>query len=92
MTSMESISASEFKARCLEILDHVPPEGIAITKRGKRVANLYPERSEDALRYLGTIKELHVTGDILSTGLAWDANQGTPPPSGGKGRKRVAKG
>ena len=71
MTSMQSISATEFKAKCLDILDHVPAEGLVITKRGKSVARLYPE-SQSPLRFLGTMPDIHVEGDLLSTGVTWE--------------------
>ena len=43
MTGMQSVTATEFKAKCLDILDHVPPDGLQITKRGKPVAKLIPD-------------------------------------------------
>lgn len=65
---MEKINASDFKARCLAILDEVERtgEGVTILKRGREVAQLLPvvPRSkgypQEALR--GTF-EIH--GDIL---------------------------
>jgi antitoxin (DNA-binding transcriptional repressor) of toxin-antitoxin stability system len=72
MTSVRTISASEFKAKCLDLLDHVPPDGLAITKRGKTVARLFPERA-DAMRFYGSIPDAVISGDILSTGVKWDA-------------------
>lgn len=44
MSSPKSINASEFKARCLRVLDDVQATGIqvVITKRGKPVAKLSP--------------------------------------------------
>lgn len=36
----KEISATEFKAGCLQILDELDSEGIVITKRGKPVAEL----------------------------------------------------
>ncbi|MEZ0326725.1 MAG: type II toxin-antitoxin system Phd/YefM family antitoxin [Fimbriimonas sp.] len=68
---MKTMSATEFKAKCLNILEHVPTEGLAITKRGKTVARLYPER-QDILRFMGTAPGM-IKGDILSTGVKWDA-------------------
>lgn len=72
MTGMRSITATEFKAKCLDILDHVPPDGLAITKRGKAVATLFP-KSVGVLEFLGTVPGLYVGGDLLSTGEKWDA-------------------
>jgi prevent-host-death family protein len=45
----ETISATEFKARCLDILDRVgnrEVERVAITKRGKVVAVLTPPEAQ----------------------------------------------
>ena len=55
------IAASEFKARCLALIDQVHDSGkpITITKRGKVVATLQPAGDEDAkpwLRLRGTVK------------------------------------
>ena len=72
MTGMKSITATEFKAKCLDLLDHVPQEGLAITKRGKTVARLYPER-QDVLRFLGSVPGMELKGDLLSAGEKWDA-------------------
>lgn len=72
MTGMVYMAASEFKAKCLEILDHVPPEGLVITKRGRPVAHIYPE-SQDPMRFHGSIPDLEISGDIFSTGLAWES-------------------
>lgn len=68
-----TIGASKFKARCLSILDELEPEGIVITKHGKPVARLIPvERASAEL--VGSLAErLTIKGDILSTGLEWDA-------------------
>ena len=53
---MNTITATEFKAKCLEILDRLSTheiEKLTITKRGKPVAVLTaPESTEDAIRNL----------------------------------------
>jgi len=72
MTSMISITATEFKAKCLDILDHVPPEGIAITKRGKTVAKIFPNLIDNS-RLIGSMPNMRIEGDIFSTGVKWDA-------------------
>ena len=67
------ISATEFKARCLALLESVGPEGIVITKRGKPVAKLIPIAGSQ-VDLIGVLKgKLHIHGDLLSTGLRWDA-------------------
>lgn len=75
---MKTIGAAEFKAHCLEILDHVGPEGIVITKRGKPVAKLVPVK-DDIWRFYGIWKGSVRTGpgdDLLSTGVRWEAEDG----------------
>lgn len=63
---MRTIKASDFKARCLQLMDEVAStgEGLVITKRGKPISLLspYPERPaalfgrrRDSLRIRGII-------------------------------------
>jgi prevent-host-death family protein len=67
------INASEFKAKCLSILDHLESDGIVITKHGKPVAKLIPMRSSSA-DLIGSFKgKIRIKGNLLSTGLKWDA-------------------
>ena len=79
---MREIKASEFKAKCLAILDEVVQTGqaVTITKRGKPVAQLVPPvprqgvYPQDAL--FGTVK---IHGDIVEPVLdvdAWEAEAG----------------
>ena len=78
---MREIKASEFKAKCLAILDEVVQTGqaVTITKRGKPVAQLVPPvprqgvYPQDAL--FGTVK---IHGDIVEPVLdadAWEAGK-----------------
>lgn len=70
---MKQIAAARFKEQCLAILDEVGPEGIVITKRGKPVAKLIPIGAESA-SLIGSLKgRLTIRGDILGTGVKWDA-------------------
>jgi prevent-host-death family protein len=39
---MRGLSVTEFRKQCLTILDHLPADGIEITKRGEPVARLIP--------------------------------------------------
>jgi prevent-host-death family protein len=45
---MKTISATEFKAKCLQLLDDVQRSGedLVISKRGKPVARVVPERQD----------------------------------------------
>jgi prevent-host-death family protein len=71
--SMKQIAAAKFKEQCLALLDRVGAEGIIITKRGKPVAKLIPIQAESA-SLIGALKgRIKVKGDILATGLRWDA-------------------
>lgn len=66
---MESMNASEFKAKCLAILDEVARTGKSITicKRGRPVARLIPpleaEVEHPQRSLLGSVK---IVGDIVS--------------------------
>ena len=62
------ISAGEFKARCLALMDEVRDRGgeYVITKRGAAVAKLVPFRQKRR-RLLGSMKgTVTVLGDIIS--------------------------
>ena len=70
---MKQLSASKFKEQCLALLDRVDPEGIVVTKRGKPVAKLIPFGADSA-DLIGSLKgKLRIKGEILSTGIKWDA-------------------
>ena len=51
---MKSVAATEFKAKCLALIDQVHDTGkpITITKRGKPVAVLQPLADEDEMPWL----------------------------------------
>jgi prevent-host-death family protein len=70
---MEAIKASKFKEQCLALLDNLDRDGILITKRGKPVARLVPADA-DCASLIGSLRgKLKIHGNILSTGLRWDA-------------------
>jgi prevent-host-death family protein len=72
---MKQLSASKFKEQCLALLDRVDPEGIVVTKRGKPVAKLIPFGADSA-ELIGSLKgKLRIKGEILSTGIKWDAER-----------------
>jgi prevent-host-death family protein len=70
------IKASEFKAKCLAIMDEVERTGeaVVITKNGKPVAELVPHRASRP-KLLGLLKDrLFITGDIISPiDVEWEA-------------------
>ena len=70
---MRTINASKFKEKCLALLEELDPQGIMITKHGKPVARLLPASSECA-ELIGSMKgKIQIHGDIMSTGLDWNA-------------------
>jgi prevent-host-death family protein len=70
---MKQIGAAEFKAHCLSILDAVDEEGLVITKRGKPVAKLIPIHAESGELIGALADKLTIKGELLSTGVTWDA-------------------
>jgi antitoxin (DNA-binding transcriptional repressor) of toxin-antitoxin stability system len=72
---MKQLSASKFKEQCLALLDCVPPQGIVVTKRGKPVAKLVPFGAASADLIGSLERKLRIKGEILSTGIRWDAER-----------------
>jgi antitoxin (DNA-binding transcriptional repressor) of toxin-antitoxin stability system len=70
---MKSITATEFKAQCLRILDNVPPGGLEVTKRGKTVARVFPAPKKSIIEFYGCMPDLKSEGDLFSTGIKWNA-------------------
>jgi prevent-host-death family protein len=75
-TMSRMIKASEFKAKCLGLLDEVERTGdrIVITKKGKPVADIVPHKPAQR-SLLGLLKgRLEITGDIISPiDVEWEA-------------------
>ena len=70
---MKSVPAARFKEQCLSLLDQVGPDGIVITKHGKPVAKVVPIHTDTA-KLIGSFKgKIKIKGNILSTGVKWDA-------------------
>lgn len=69
---MREMKAGEFKAKCLAVMDEVAATGepVVITKRGKPIARLVPERKSQTslLEYLkGTGKIVDPNDDLIET-------------------------
>lgn len=63
---MKTISAAEFKARCLTLMDDVSStrETVMITKRGKPVAKLVPAGKERR-EFIGRLKGvIEIVGEL----------------------------
>ncbi len=73
---MKTLKASEFKAKCLKLMDKVQESGeeILITKNGKPVSKLVPYRVRVST-LLGFHKDKISSEDkdIFSTSEEWDA-------------------
>jgi prevent-host-death family protein len=75
---MRTIKASEFKARCLKLMDEVAETGepLVITKNGKPVAQMGPIVARPK-----TLRGLHkgqvkIKGDIIEPlDVEWEANR-----------------
>ena len=64
-----TVKASEFKAKCLALMDQVASSGqsVTITKNGKPVADLVPHQAKTKKNPFGILKDsLIITGDIPS--------------------------
>lgn len=70
---MRQIAAAKFKEQCLSLLDRVDPDGIVITKHGKPVAKLIPFAADSAGLIGSLTGKVHIKGEIVSTGIHWDA-------------------
>lgn len=71
--SEKTVSAADFKARCLALLDDVERTGtpLVVTKRGRPVARVVPAKPKKRRPLRGSIVREE---DVVSpTGEAWDA-------------------
>ena len=70
----KKIGAAKFKEQCLSILDNLEPDGVIVTKHGKPVAKVIPIKMTNE-EFLDSLKgiDLKINGDIMSTGVKWDA-------------------
>ena len=67
---MQGIAISEFKAKCLAVLERVrsTKEPIRITRFGKPVAEVVPANIvEERSAWIGSMKDsMRITGDVIS--------------------------
>ena len=68
------MTMTEFKAKCLRLVDDLGSRGILLTKRGRPVARVVPAVSRNNRDLIGALKgQIAVNGNILSTGARWRA-------------------
>ncbi len=66
---MKEIAISEFKAKCLAILDEVQKtkQPIRVTRRGRPIAEVSPPAPTNNLDWIGSMKgRMEILGDIIS--------------------------
>ena len=72
--AMNTIAAEQFKEQCLALLDRLDAEGLIVTKHGKPIARVVPY-GQDCADLIGSLKhKIEIRGEILATGLRWDAD------------------
>ncbi|HEY0478903.1 MAG TPA: type II toxin-antitoxin system Phd/YefM family antitoxin [Kofleriaceae bacterium] len=73
-----TMSAADFKARCLELMDSVERTGrsVVVTKRGRPVAVLAPIRERRASAHGFMKGRIQILGDIVApVDVDWDAER-----------------
>ena len=76
---VRTIKASEFKARCLKLMDEVADNGaeIVITKNGRPVSRLIPYRRKPDTLFGIDRGKLEIHGDLDEPlDVAWEAEAG----------------
>ena len=71
-----TMKASEFKAKCLQLMDEVAHEGsrIVITKHGKPIARLVPYREPPKSLFGAGRGRMKIIGDIIGpVDVEWQA-------------------
>ena len=75
-TAPRTIKASEFKARCLKLMDEVAESGeeIVITKHGRPVSKLAPYREKPKAPFGRHRDIIRIIGDIIEPiDVEWEA-------------------
>ena len=73
---MRTIKASEFKAKCLKIMEEVAATGepVLITKRGVPITQLIPARRKPETLFGALKGSVSIKGDIITPiDAQWDA-------------------
>jgi antitoxin (DNA-binding transcriptional repressor) of toxin-antitoxin stability system len=70
---MKSLNVSEFREQCLALFEHLPAEGVEVTKRGVPIARVLPVRKDNGDLIGSMAGVFEITGHIFSTDEKWDA-------------------
>lgn len=84
-TAIRTMKASEFKAKCLKLMDEVATSGngIIITKNGRPISRLIPYREKPKSLFGIDRGRIRIFGDIIAplkveweaeTGKTWDGD------------------
>ena len=74
LASERAMTMTEFKAKCLRLVEDLGPSGIVLTKRGRPVARVIPAGTRSNRDLIGALKgRITVRGDIMSTRIKWHA-------------------
>ena len=79
---MKTIKISEFKAKCLELLDSVDRtrESLVITRRGRPLARILPVSRSREGEWMGSLEgTARITADLIEpavSGREWEAVEG----------------
>ena len=79
LTDVRTIKASEFKAKCLKLMDVVANSGveIVITKNDRPVSRLVPYRDEEPSMFGRDRDKIRILDDIIEPiDVQWDAETG----------------
>ncbi len=79
LTDVRTIKASEFKAKCLKLMDEVANSGveIVITKNDRPVSRLVPYRDEEPSMFGRDRDKIRILDDIIEPiDVQWDAETG----------------
>ena len=65
---------TEFKAKCLKLLENLDSRGLIVTKWGRPVARVLPVTLPVNADVIGSMRDkIRVKGDLFTTGARWDA-------------------
>ncbi len=70
---MRRLNISEFRKRCLSLIDELPAEGVLITRRAHPIARLVPVQEDDGDLIGSLAGMLKIKGNLFSTGEESDA-------------------
>jgi prevent-host-death family protein len=73
----KNISVSQFKAKCLAILDEMSKTSLTVivTKRGKPIAKIIPMESAEPLNLLGSVHYKNEKDILAPVDETWEAEQ-----------------